>query len=64
MDMETVKLSLIVEKLAPELGPFLTSREMDLTIVLRDGLDLLEPADAMEIVQYSICNGQKQTLLQ
>lgn len=62
--METVKLSLIVEKLAPELGPFLTSREMDLTIVLRDGLDLLEPADAMEIVQYSICNGQKQTLLQ
>lgn len=64
MDMETVKLSLIVEKLAPELGPFLTSREMDLTIVLRDGLDLLEPADAMEIVQHSICNGQKQTLLQ
>jgi hypothetical protein len=64
MDMETVKLSLIVEKLAPELGPFLTSRERDLTIVLRDGLDLLEPADAMEIVQHSICNGQKQALLQ
>ena len=64
MDMETVKLSLIVERLAPELGPFLTSREMDLNIVLRDGLEVLEPADAMEIVQYSICNGQKQALIQ
>ncbi|MFD0586668.1 hypothetical protein ACFQZE_01535 [Paenibacillus sp. GCM10027627] len=64
MDMETVKLSQIVEKLAPELSPFLTSRELELSIVLRDGLALLEPADAMEIVQHSICNGQKQTLLQ
>lgn len=64
MDMETVKLSQIVERLAPELSSFLTSRELDLTIVLRDGLDVLEPADAMEIVQHSICNGQRQTLLQ
>lgn len=64
MDMETVKLSQIVERLAPELSPFLTTREKDLTIVLRDGIELLEPADAMEIVQHSICNGQKQTLLQ
>lgn len=64
MDMETVKLSQIVERLAPELSPFLTSREMNLNIVLRDGLDLLEPADVMEIVQHSICNGQKQALIQ
>ncbi|REK77477.1 hypothetical protein [Paenibacillus paeoniae] len=64
MDMETVKLSQIVERLAPELSPFLTSRELDLTIVLRDGLEVLEPADAMEIVQHSICTGQKQTLIQ
>lgn len=63
MDMETVKLSQIVERLAPELSPFLTTREMDMSIVLRDGLALLEPADAMEIVQFSICNQQKEALL-
>lgn len=62
--METVKLSQIVERLAPELSPYLTSREMDLRIVLRDGLAVLEPGDVMEIVQHSICNGQKQTMLQ
>ncbi|WP_168119483.1 hypothetical protein [Paenibacillus sp. HB172176] len=62
--METVKLSHIVERLAPELSPFLTSRELELCIVLRDGIELLEPADVMEIVQHSICNGQKQILIQ
>ncbi|MEF2248492.1 MULTISPECIES: hypothetical protein [unclassified Paenibacillus] len=61
--METVKLSQIVERLAPELGPFLTSTEMNMSIVLRDGLAFLEPADAMEIVQFSICNQQRDTLL-
>jgi len=64
MDMETVKLSRIVEKLAPELVPFLTARELDLNIVLRDGLGILEPEDAMEIVQHSICEHQRKVLLQ
>jgi two-component sensor histidine kinase len=64
MDLETVKLSQIVERLAPELSPFLTEREMDISIVLRDGLALLEPEDAMEIVQHSICNQQREALLQ
>ncbi|MCU6707605.1 hypothetical protein M6D81_02685 [Paenibacillus sp. J5C_2022] len=63
MDMETVKLSEIVERLVPELSPFLTSKELDTSIVLRDGLALLEPADAVEIVQVSICNGQKEAWL-
>ncbi|MFD2117297.1 hypothetical protein ACFSTH_10435 [Paenibacillus yanchengensis] len=63
MDMETVKLSQIVEKLAPELSPFLTSMEMNMDIVLRDGIDLLRPADVMEIVEFSICNKQKNGLL-
>jgi len=61
--METVKLSQIVEKLAPELGSFLTAREMDISIVLRDGLALLEPADAMEIVQHSICERQRDAVI-
>ena len=53
----------IVEKLAPELHSCLTDHELDLKIVLRDGFSVLEPADAMEIVQQSICEYQKQTLL-
>ncbi|MFC4812294.1 MULTISPECIES: hypothetical protein [Paenibacillus] len=64
MDMETVRLVQIVEKLAPELVPFLTERELNLNIVLRDGLAWLEPEDAMEIVQHSICEHQKEVLLQ
>ncbi|MCQ6558508.1 hypothetical protein [Paenibacillus mendelii] len=64
MDMETVKLSRIVEKLVPELVPFLTERELNLNIVLRDGMALLEPEDAMEIVHHSICEYQREVLLQ
>lgn len=63
MDMETVKLSHIVEKLAPELGAFLTATEKNMSIVLSNGLAVLEPQDVMEIVQFSICNQQKDTLL-
>lgn len=63
MDMETVTLATIVERLAPELGSFLTSQELDTKIVLRDGIELLEPEDAMEIVQFSICKGQSSTIL-
>ncbi|SEO24405.1 hypothetical protein [Paenibacillus sp. OV219] len=64
MDMETVRLLQIVEKLVPELVPFLTERELNLNIVLRDGLAFLEPEDAVEIVQHSICEHQKEVLLQ
>ena len=63
MDMEGVKLSRLLEKVAPELQAFLTESELDLQIVLRDGLALLEPHDAMEIVQHSICERQNQALL-
>lgn len=61
--METVTLSRIVERFAPELASFLTERELQLNIVLRDGLAVLEPEDAIEIVQHSICQVQKQVLL-
>lgn len=64
MDMETVRLSRIVELLVPELVPFLTEREMNLKIVLRNGLALLEPDDAMEIVQHSIYEQQREMPLQ
>ncbi|WP_270170108.1 hypothetical protein [Paenibacillus sp. SYP-B4298] len=63
MDMQTVTLSRIVEKLVPELVPFLTERELQLNIVLRDGLAVLEPEDAIEIVHHSIYEVQKAVLL-
>lgn len=63
MDMETVKLATIVERLAPELVSFLTNQELDTKIVLRDGIELLEAEDAIEIVQFSICRGQSSAIL-
>lgn len=63
VDMETVKLATIVERLAPEMFQFLTTEELDTKIVLRDGIELLEPEDALEIVQFSICRGQLGTIL-
>jgi hypothetical protein len=64
MEMETVKLSRIVRKYTPELYPFLKPQELDSTILLRDGLEVLEPEDAVEIVQMSIYEHQKDALIQ
>ncbi|MBE1441084.1 hypothetical protein GGC63_000501 [Paenibacillus sp. OAS669] len=61
--METVKLSTIVMRLTPELYPFLKRSELDFEIVLRNGLEALEAEDAMEIIQYSISEHQKDALL-
>lgn len=63
MDIETFTLATIVERLAPELVNFLTNQELDTKIVLRDGIELLDTEDAMEIVQFSICRGQTSTIL-
>ncbi|MCS7460158.1 hypothetical protein N0M98_08395 [Paenibacillus doosanensis] len=63
MLVETVKLSTIVMRLTPELYPFLKRSELDFEIVLRNGLEALEAEDAMEIIQYSISENQKDALL-
>ncbi|GAA4862809.1 hypothetical protein GCM10023310_47770 [Paenibacillus vulneris] len=63
MLVETVKLSTIVMRLTPELYPFLKRSELDFEIVLRNGLEALEAEDAMEIIQYSISEHQKDALL-
>ncbi|WP_194231619.1 hypothetical protein [Paenibacillus donghaensis] len=62
--METVKLSQIVMKWFPDLMPSLKNNELNSLIVLRDGLGILEQDDAMEIIQYSICEHQNSTPLQ
>ncbi len=64
MRVETVKLSRIVLKLTPEMYPFLRSDELDVEIVLRDGFEALECEDAVEIVQFSIAECQKDCLIQ
>ncbi|KOP67143.1 hypothetical protein [Paenibacillus solani] len=63
MEMETVKLSQIVMKWFPEMIPFFRQNELNSMIVLRDGLRILEQEDALEIIQFSICEHQNQTPL-
>nr|WP_218653027.1 hypothetical protein [Paenibacillus sp. 79R4] len=61
--METVKLAQIVRKWFPDMLPFLDQKELNSMIILRDGLTILEPEDAMEIIQYSICEHQNSAFL-
>lgn len=63
MEMETVKLSQIVMKWFPEMIPFFRQNELNSMIVLRDGLRILEQEDALEIIQFSICEHQNHTPL-
>ncbi|GIP38019.1 hypothetical protein J31TS4_12990 [Paenibacillus sp. J31TS4] len=62
--METVKLSRIVMKLTPELYSSLKPNELNSEIVLANGIDALESEDALEIIQYSISEHQKDAPLQ
>ncbi|GFR37825.1 hypothetical protein PRECH8_11210 [Insulibacter thermoxylanivorax] len=64
MQMETVTLSRIVKKYIPELYPTLTPKELNTKIVLRDGEHQLDAEDVIEIVQRSICEHQKYSLIQ
>ncbi|WP_203232146.1 hypothetical protein [Paenibacillus pinistramenti] len=61
--METVKLEQIVTKWFPDMLPFFNQRELNSMIMLRDGFRMLEQEDAMEIMQYSICEHQNSNLL-
>ncbi|MGG6313446.1 hypothetical protein [Paenibacillus macerans] len=63
MEMETVKLAQIVMKWFPDMLPFLNQKELNSTIILRDGLTILEPQDALEIIQFSICEHQNPAYL-
>nr|WP_026263279.1 hypothetical protein [Paenibacillus sanguinis] len=63
MEMETVKLEQIVLKWFPDMLPFLNQKELESTIILRDGFTILEPQDALEIIHYSICEHQNSAFL-
>jgi hypothetical protein len=49
--------------LTPELYPFLKRNELDFQIVLANGIDSLVAEDAVEIIQYSIYEHQKDARL-
>jgi hypothetical protein len=61
--VETVKLSRIVMKLTPELHSFLKPGELDSEIVLMHGIDALLEEDAIEIIQFSISEHQKNAYI-
>ncbi|WP_199924935.1 hypothetical protein [Paenibacillus sp. IHBB 10380] len=64
VEMEPVKLSQIVMMWHPDMMPFLKQIELNSLIMLRDGLRILEAQDAMEIIQFSICEHQNLAHLQ
>lgn len=63
VEMETVKLAEIVMKWFPDLLPFFNQKELNSVIILRDGMTILEPEDALEIIQFSICEHQSSYYL-
>jgi hypothetical protein len=50
-------------RLTPELYPSLRRHELESEIVLKFGLEALEADDAIEIINFSISEHQKQVLL-
>lgn len=63
MSVETVKLVNIVMKFTPQMFPFLRKIELDSNIVLVNGIEALEEEDALEIIQFSISQHQKDAFL-
>ncbi|BAU29426.1 hypothetical protein DFP93_1157 [Aneurinibacillus soli] len=52
--METVRLETIVTSVMPEVLRVLTPEELDVPIVLRDGMHVLDRHDVLEIVEATI----------
>lgn len=50
-------------KFTPELYPFLREKELNSDIVLKNGIESLETEDALEIIQFSISQHQKDAYI-
>lgn len=61
--METVKLSTIIKFVHPELEILLTPLELDLPVILRDGIGSVTNDDILEIIEASIFHKSKGALL-
>ena len=63
METQTLKLSEIVLSVRPDLYHLLTSRERELQIVLKQGLNSLKPEDLLEIIEASIIYNKENDAL-
>jgi len=61
--METLKLSTIVKFIYPELEELLTPFELEMPVVLRDGITSVTDEDVLEIIEASINLQGKGALL-
>lgn len=61
--METVRLSTIVQLVYPEIKDMLTEYELEMPIVLRDGIHSVSNDDLLEIIEASILNKGKSAFL-
>lgn len=52
--METVKLSTIIKHVDPKLEIFLTFNELEMPVVLRNGIESVSQEDILEIIEVSI----------
>ena len=52
--METVKLSTLVRFVLPELQDLLTVQELEMPVVLRNGMDSISYEDILEIIEATI----------
>lgn len=61
--METVKLSTIINYFELDLGELLTTTELEMPVVLREGIQSVSSEDVLEIVQASILQKNKGALI-
>ena len=54
MSVETVRLETIINSVMPEVHRVLTPEELNVPIVLRDGMQALDRRDVLEIVEATI----------
>lgn len=61
--METLKLATIIKYVYPELEDLLTPYELEMPVVLRNGISSVTDKDVLEIIEASIYLQGKSALL-
>ncbi|TCS83699.1 hypothetical protein [Tepidibacillus fermentans] len=61
--METVKLSTLVRFVLPELQELLTVQELEMPVVLKNGIDSISYEDILEIIEATISHMNEKGVL-
>ncbi len=61
--MESMKLSTIVRHVDPKLQSMLTIHELNMPVVLRDGINSVTTQDILEIIEATILRSKNGVLL-